>query len=501
MVEEEELPICGEIVPENEAKKEICGCVYVPIRWFRMLAREMHWSFVFGVVVTYGISQGLGGALNKVGTQYYMKDVQKVQPSEAQVYSGITTIPWIVKPIWGILTDVIPILGYHRRPYFILAGAIGVISMLFLSLDEDLHIFFALLALTAGSASVAIADVTIDACVAQKSGTRPLIAPDMQSLCALSSSIGALVGYSFSGILVHLIGPVGVLGLLAIPSGLVLIVGVVLNESHVPDFSYRQVTEKFISACKSMWTTLACPEVWRPCLYMYLSLALSINIYQGMFYWLTDATDGPSFSKATIGYIYSIGAVGALLGAILYQYGLKDYPFRKLCFWTQLLFGVSGMLDLFLVLRLNLKFGIPDYLFVVIDTCVSDMIARLKWMPILVLSSKLCPPGIEGTLFALLMSIDNAGVLSGSWGGGLLLHVLNVTRTKFDKLWLVILIRNLLRVSPLCLLFLIPGGDPNAALLSTDILDTEEGESPETESIELAFLADNGDGKSATLHG
>lgn len=122
MVEEEELPICGEIVPENEAKKEICGCVYVPIRWFRMLAREMHWSFVFGVVVTYGISQGLGGALNKVGTQYYMKDVQKVQPSEAQVYSGITTIPWIVKPIWGILTDVVPILGYHRRPYFILAG-------------------------------------------------------------------------------------------------------------------------------------------------------------------------------------------------------------------------------------------------------------------------------------------------------------------------------------------------------------------------------------------
>ncbi|KAF7150146.1 hypothetical protein RHSIM_Rhsim02G0216300 [Rhododendron simsii] len=469
MVEEEELPICGEIVPENEAKKEICGCVYVPIRWFRMLAREMHWSFVFGVVVTYGISQGLGGALNKVGTQYYMKDVQKVQPSEAQVYSGITTIPWIVKPIWGILTDVVPILGYHRRPYFILAGAIGVISMLFLSLDEDLHIFFALLALTAGSASVAIADVTIDACVAQKSGTHPSIASDMQSLCALSSSIGALVGYSFSGILVHLIGPVGVLGLLAIPSGLVLIVGVVLNESHVPDFSYRQVTEKFISA-------------W-------------------MFYWLTDATDGPSFSKATIGYIYSIGAVGALLGAILYQYGLKDYPFRKLCFWTQLLFGVSGMLDLFLVLRLNLKFGIPDYLFVVIDACVSDMIARLKWMPILVLSSKLCPPGIEGTLFALLMSIDNAGVLSGSWGGGLLLHVLNVTRTKFDKLWLVILIRNLLRISPLCLLFLIPGGDPNAALLPTDILDTEEGESPETESIELAFLADNGDGKSATLHG
>jgi len=298
MVEEEELPIRGEILGENESKKEICGCVYVPIRWFRMLVMEMHWSFVFGVVVTYGISQGVGGALNRVGTQYYMKDVQKVQPSEAQVYAGITYIPWIVKPIWGILTDVVPILGYHRRPYFILAGALGVISMLFLSLDKDLHIVFALVALTAGSAGVAIADVTIDACVAQKSGIHPLIASDMQSLCGISSSVGALVGFSFSGILVHLIGPVGVLGLLAIPSGLVLSIGLVLKEPHIPDFSYGQVSEKFIGASKAMWTTLTCPEVWRPCLYMYLSIALSINIYQGMFYWLTDSTDGPSFAKA-----------------------------------------------------------------------------------------------------------------------------------------------------------------------------------------------------------
>ncbi|PNX78744.1 putative folate-biopterin transporter 2-like protein [Trifolium pratense] len=86
-----------------------------------MLSREMHWSFVFGVVVVYGISQGVGGALAGVGTKYYMKDVQKVQPSEAQVYAGITSIPWIVKPLWGLLTDVLPIFGYRRRPYFIFA--------------------------------------------------------------------------------------------------------------------------------------------------------------------------------------------------------------------------------------------------------------------------------------------------------------------------------------------------------------------------------------------
>lgn len=93
-----------------------------PVAWFRMLARELHWSFVFGVVATYGISQGLGGGITRVASDYYWKDVQRVQPSVAQVYQGVTSIPWMVKPLWGLLTDVLPVAGYRRRPYFILAG-------------------------------------------------------------------------------------------------------------------------------------------------------------------------------------------------------------------------------------------------------------------------------------------------------------------------------------------------------------------------------------------
>lgn len=197
-----------------------------------------------------------------------------------------------------------------------------------------------------------------------------------------------------------------------------------------------------------------------------------------------------------VGYIFSIGSAGSLLGAILYQNVLKDHPFRDLCFWTQLLFGLSGMLDLILVFRLNLKFGISDYFFIVIDECVYQMIGRLKWMPLLVLSSKLCPSGIEGTFFALLMSIDNVGLLSASWGGGGLLHILKVTRTNFDNLWLVILIRNILRISPLCLLYLIPRGDPNSSILPTEILDTKERtETQGTENIELVSLINDVDVK------
>lgn len=97
--------------------------------------------------------------------------------------------------------------SHQMVPSMMISGCLGVFSMLLLSMHEKLHLVFAVSALTASSAGIAIADVTIDACVAQNSICHPSLASDMQSLCSLCSAIGALIGYSISGIFVHLIGP------------------------------------------------------------------------------------------------------------------------------------------------------------------------------------------------------------------------------------------------------------------------------------------------------
>lgn len=96
--------------------------IWRPINWFRMLSDELSWRFVLAVVIVYGINQGTSIGLYRVSVQYYMKDVQKLQPSEAQFYSGIIQIPWIIKPLWGLMTDIVPIFRLRRRPYFIFAG-------------------------------------------------------------------------------------------------------------------------------------------------------------------------------------------------------------------------------------------------------------------------------------------------------------------------------------------------------------------------------------------
>lgn len=171
-----------------------------------------------------------------------------------------------------------------------------------------------------------------------------------------------------------------------------------------------------------------------------------------------------------VGMIYAIGALASIVGVLIYHKLLKDYPFRKLLFFAQLFYGLTGMLDLIFILRLNKRVGVPDSFFVITEECISRIVTRIRWIPMIVLSTRLCPLGIEGTFFALLMCIDSFGSLANKWGGGMVLHIFHVTRTDFTNLWLVVLIRNILRLATLSFIFLIPNVDPSETIIPADLL-------------------------------
>jgi hypothetical protein len=98
------------------------GAVLEPVRWLRMLCRELGGTFVAGVVLVYGLSNGFASSFYRVASDYYWKDVQRLQPATVQLLSVFFFLPWILKPLWGVMTDVFPIRGYRRRPYFLFSG-------------------------------------------------------------------------------------------------------------------------------------------------------------------------------------------------------------------------------------------------------------------------------------------------------------------------------------------------------------------------------------------
>lgn len=256
-----------------------------------------------------------------------------------------------------------------------------------------------------------------------------------------------------------------------------------------------QAVENVGVAIRGMRETIRRPQVWKPSLYMYLSLALSFSTHEGQFYWYTDSRAGPAFSQEFVGTIYAIGAMASIVGVLIYQKSLKNVSFRKLLFSAQLLYGLSGMLDIIFIRRWNLRLRIPDSFFVIAEECVSRVISRIRWTPMIVLSAKLCPLGIEGTFFALLMSIDSLGQLTSKWGGGMILRFMGVTRTDFQNLWLVILVRNAMRFATLGLIFLVPDADQSDVLVPSDLLSKSSGLGGNDEEEEgLRFTSVNDEG-------
>lgn len=259
---------------------------------------------------------------------------------------------------------------------------------------------------------------------------------------------------------------------MAIPPALLVVLGFVIYEvrTYHHGSQKKKLMEKVGGAIGGMGKTIRYPQVWKPSLFMFLSLALSFSTHEGQFYWYTDPKAGPGFSQEFVGIIYAIGAMASIVGVLIYHKLLKGYPFRSLIFYAQLLHVVSGMLDLIFILRWNLKLGIPDYVFVILEECVVRIISKIRWMPMIVLSTKLCPSGIEGTFFALLMCIDSLGSLSSKTAGGVILHLFHVTRTDFRNLWLVVFIRNLLRFATVGLIFLVPKANQSDTLLPPEVL-------------------------------
>ena len=180
--------------------------------YFTRLAETFGVRYVLSIVFVYGINQGVGESWNGVATNFYFSDPApngiNLMETRAQKILGFASVPWQVKSVYGIVSDLVPIRGFKRGPYIFIAGVVGVIAWVSLW-GFDLNVTFIGLFLFLGNFSVASPDVMIDASVAEKCRTHPEYASDLQTLCWGSMSAGAVLSSITAGILYENIGSRG----------------------------------------------------------------------------------------------------------------------------------------------------------------------------------------------------------------------------------------------------------------------------------------------------
>ena len=411
---------------------------------------------LLAILVVYAV-QGILG-ISRLAVSFFLKDELALSPAEVAALMGIAALPWVIKPVFGFISDGLPIFGYRRRPYLILSGLLGVSA--WLSLAYLVHTATtATIAIAITSLSVAFSDVIVDSLIVERARSESVSkAGSLQALCWGASAVGGLLTAYFSGLLLQQFSTHTVFAFTAAFPLLVSAAALWIAEAPVTiaDGNRQTIVKEQM---QQLWQALTQKAIWMPTLFLFI-WQCTPTADAAFFYFSTNEL---GFTPEFLGRVRLVTSLASLLGVWLFQRFLKTVPFRQILIWTTLSSSLLGLTALLLVTHTNRSLGIDDHWFALGDSLILTVMGQLTFMPVLVLAARLCPPGIEATLFALLMSVLNLAGLVSKEGGAILTHILGITDTNFDKLWVLVLISNLTSLLPLIFINLLPTQEPQLA--------------------------------------
>jgi folate/biopterin transporter len=405
---------------------------------------------LIAILVVYFV-QGILG-LSRLAVSFFLKDELHLSPAEVSALMGVAALPWMVKPLFGFLSDGLPIFGYRRRPYLVLSGLLGTAAWIMMATVVHTA-WMATLAIALSSLSVAVSDVIVDSLVVERARSESVRdAGSLQSLTWGASAVGGLITAYISGLLLEHFTNRVVFGITAVFPLIVSLMAWIIIESKVTEaYDWSAVKDQV----KQLRQAMTQKSIWMPTAFVFLWQATPTADSAFFFF----ATNDLGFQPEFLGRIRLITSVASLVGIWVFQRFLKAIPFRVIFGWSTVISAALGMTTLLLVTHANRAIGIGDQWFSLGDTLILTVMGQIAFMPVLVLAARLCPPGVEATLFALLMSIYNLAGFVSYESGALLMHWLQVDEIHFANLWIVVMITNLTTLLPLPLIGWLPGAE------------------------------------------
>merc|ERR1712228_457249 len=139
---------------------------------------------------------------------------------------------------------------------------------------------------------------------------------------------------------------------------------------------------------------------------------------------------------------------------------------------------LASSLDFVWVQRWNLAWGVNDHLMALGEDGAGSGMNAIWYMTIFVLMVKVCPPGAEGSVLAIVSALELFGQTIAKLLGSLLLETfgVNTAMEEYAGLSTVIMIKSLCRLSPLLLIFLLPRSSMSTVLPGQNVDEFEEDE-------------------------
>jgi len=477
--------------------------------YFDRITRIIGWRFIVFLFISQLFIKGM---LYRI-VESIMLPVFKnlgVGVVELQIFTTVVASPWSIKPIVGVLSDLIALNGYHKKPWLIQSTIIGMAAgfLAFPSLKSPILLVLCLIGI---NYQMSVIDLLTEAKYAEYMQENPVISSEIVTFVSGLQSVGSIVALSFIGYLSDL-KQFWILFLIVLILSIIPLTPIVLGwlpelqesgscvktdkdlfmkhkslfivilfaglSGPVLGLLMIFIEQKFVSlicalilmVASLVGSFMAFPLVVAKIgLYQILVRISKPSISTPLDYFFTATpeclADGPHFSfRYYISFTGFASASIAFFAVWLYQIWLSKWKFRTVLIFTTILVGIGGVFDLLIVLRVNEKIGIPDHVFYFFgDAIFETVVNTLWWIPSSIIIAKSCPAGLESAIYAFLAGISNFGLMLSELIGVMIFEAAGITKCNFDSLWWLIL----------CFHIILPivGGIPAAFLIPNDYQD------------------------------
>ncbi len=343
-------------------------------------------ALVFAIVY---FAQGLSH-LPDLSITFLLKDHFGFSAAQTAALFSIMTLPWLIKPIYGLISDFVPIFGRRRKSYFLLTSGLAAAMGLILGMTSSFSVGSLAVFATLMGLGLAFNDVLVDAMMVEN-GHRMGLTGSFQAIqWAFICLASVLVGLGGGWLAEH--QPLSVAFLITAVFPLIALVMAIFM---IPE--PRQVTDG--KQFRATWTAIS-GAIRSRTLWIVAGFIFFYNFSPSFGTALTYyATDELHFSKTFLGLLDSVSAASGVLGAMLYFAFCRSVPFKRLIHLAIAASVVSTLAYLFYrsemsALLLSAVFGARRH----DHQSHHPRLGRQR-----------LPKQAEGTFFALLMAVWNAG--------------------------------------------------------------------------------------------
>ncbi len=354
--------------------------------------------------VVQGISQHFG--LISQPLQYFLMNNQKLSAGGVAFWMSLLMVPWIIKPVYALFSDFMPISGYRRRSYLLLASTVAGLALLSAPLLSGLPLIMAAFVLS--GVGMAFSNVVLNALTVERSKQDNNSQSRLWSTQGLSYYGANIACVALGGFLCERFGSSEAIEYAAVVAGLLPLLFLYVVLYAVRETKCMVKVTKWKAVWNDLKSCFRSPAYLAVGLYMCLfNFCPAFNV--PLYFYESNALN---FNQFLIGQLNACNAFGMLCGALVFKALFE----RKLPVKWQL------MVTAILSAGANLTYLMlgRDAVAASVIHFVSGIATMSAILAMYEAATKACPRRMEATAFATLIALYNlAGQLGQVTGGHL----------------------------------------------------------------------------------